>query len=69
MSRHRFDIGQTVVAVTSGIPAGPYTIIRKLPLVGAEPHYHAKSESGTVRAVLESQIAEFTPRRGDSGTA
>ena len=69
MSRHRFDIGQTVVAVASGIPAGPYTIIRILPLVGAEPHYHARSENGTVRAMLESQIAEFTPKRGDGDAA
>ena len=65
MSRHRFDLGQTVIAITNGIPVGPYVIIRKLPLVGAEPHYHVKSEKGTVRAVLESQIAEFTADGGD----
>lgn len=58
-----------MIAVANGIPAGPYVIIRKLPLVGTEPHYHAKSESGTVRAVLESQIADFTPKRGDREAA
>ena len=69
MSRHRFDIGQTVIAIATGIPAGPYVIIRKLPLVGSEPHYHARSESGTVRALLESQIAEFAANGGDKGAA
>jgi hypothetical protein len=69
LSQHRFDLGQTVVAVAKGIPTGPYVIIRKLPLVGTEPHYHAKSERGTIRAILESQIAEFTANGGDSDVA
>jgi hypothetical protein len=66
VSRHRFDLGQTVIAVASGLPIGPYVIIRKLPLVGAEPHYHARSEKGVIRAVLETQIREFTPKGGDN---
>jgi hypothetical protein len=64
MLRHRFDLGQTVIAVASGIPSGPYVIIRKLPLVGSEPHYHARSENGVVRAVLESQIIKLESRGG-----
>jgi hypothetical protein len=53
-----------VIAVAPGLPIGPYVIIRKLPPVGTEPHYHARSESGTVRAVLETQIAEFAANGG-----
>ena len=46
------------MAHTPGIPVGPYAIIRLLPLVGNEPHYQGKSDGGTVRALLESQIRE-----------
>ena len=62
---HRFELGQTVVAHAAGVPAGPYVIIRKLPLVGNMPHYHVKSESGAVRALLESEIRELGPGPGD----
>lgn len=61
MARHRFDLGQTVIVLAPGIPRGPYVIIRRLPLVGTEPHYHAKSDDGVIRALLESQIREFMP--------
>ena len=67
MARHRFDLGQTVIALAPGIPRGPYVIIRRLPLVGAEPHYHANDESGIVRALLESQIREFRPGQQGAG--
>ncbi len=56
MPRHRFKLGQTVVAIAPGIPPGPYTIVRLLPLVGKEPHYQGKSEEGMLRALLETQI-------------
>ena len=59
MARHRFDLGQTVIALAPGIPPGPYVIIRHLPVVGTEPHYHAKDDNGIVRALLESQTREF----------
>ena len=61
MPGYKFDVGQKIVAHAPGVPAGPYVIIRRLPLVGKDPHYHAKSDSGAVRALLESQIREFTP--------
>ena len=69
MATHRFDLGQTVIVIANGIPGGPYVIIRKLPPVGTEPHYHAKSESGTVRALLESQIATFRANARDGDAA
>ena len=56
MSRHRFKLGQSVVAHGPGIPPGPYMIVRLLPLVGKEAHYQGKSSDGVVRALLESQI-------------
>jgi hypothetical protein len=55
---------EVALAVASGLPIGPYVIIGKLPLVGAEPHYRARSESGVIRAVLVSQIREFAPKGG-----
>lgn len=61
---HRFEVGQTVIAHAAGVPTGPYVIIRKLPLVGNVPHYHARSESGAVRALLELQITELGPSPG-----
>ncbi len=56
MPRHRFRIGQSVVAHGPAIPPGPYKIIRLLPLVEKEAHYQGKSSNGIVRALLESQI-------------
>ena len=58
MAQHRFKLGQLVTAHTLGVPVGPYVIIRLLPLVGNDPHYQARSDTGTVRALLESQIKE-----------
>jgi hypothetical protein len=58
LAAHRFKLGQKVTAHALGVPVGPYVIIRLLPLVGNDPHYQAKSEAGTVRALLESQIRE-----------
>ncbi len=56
MVGHRFKLGQVVTAHAPGVPAGPYAIIRLLPLVGKDPHYQGRSEDGIVRALLESQI-------------
>jgi hypothetical protein len=58
LAAHRFKLGQKVTAHALGVPVGPYVIIRLLPLVGNDPHYQAKSEAGTVRTLLESQIRE-----------
>jgi hypothetical protein len=58
MAGHRFKVGQTVIAHASGIPIGPYVIVRLLPLVGTDPHYHGRSDAKVVRALLESQIRE-----------
>ena len=58
MPHHRFKLGQTVTAHAPSVPVGPYVIIRLLPLVGNDPHYQGKSEAGTIRALLESQIRE-----------
>ena len=58
MAGHRFKVGQTVIAHGSGIPIGPYVIVRLLPLVGTDPHYQGRSDAGVVRALLESQIRE-----------
>jgi hypothetical protein len=58
MAWHRFKLGQTAAAHAPGIPVGPYVIIRLLPPVGNDPHYQGKSDAGTVRALLESQIRE-----------
>ena len=41
-----------------GRGGGPYVIIRLLPLVGNDRHYQGRSDAGTVRALLESQITE-----------
>jgi hypothetical protein len=56
MPQHRFQLSQTVTAHAPGVPIGPYVIIRLLPLVGNDPHYQGRSEVGTIRALLESQI-------------
>lgn len=61
MAQHRFQVGQTVTAHAPGIPIGPYVITRLMPLVGNDPHYQGKSDAGTVRALLESQIREADP--------
>jgi hypothetical protein len=59
MSSYKFEIGQLVMAQPLGVPTGPYIIVRRLPLVRKEPHYHAKDDgSGTVRAFLESQLRQ-----------
>ena len=58
MAQHRFKLGQVVTAHALGVPVGPYVIIRLLPLVGNDPHYQGRSDTGTVRALLESQIRE-----------
>ena len=69
MAGHRFKLGHVIIAHASGIPAGPYTIVRLLPLVGKEPHYRAKNENGVVRALLESQIraVPITSGAGETG--
>ena len=61
MPRHRFKVGQEVVAPSGGrdalIPRGPQVIVRLLPLVGSEPQYQVHSTvDGHDRVVLESQI-------------
>jgi hypothetical protein len=61
MSSYKFRIGQSVMAHALGVPSGPYVVIRRLPVVGKDPQYHAKSDSGTVRAFLESQLREAKP--------
>jgi hypothetical protein len=58
MSHHRFKPGQTVMAHAPGVPVGPYVIIRLLRPVGNDPHYQGRSDAGTIRALLESQITE-----------
>jgi hypothetical protein len=64
MPRHRFKLGQSVTAHSPGIPPGPYTITRLLPLVGKEPHYEGRSENGVVRALLEAQIKAVQVKSG-----
>ncbi len=64
MPHHRFKLGQTVVAHAPGIPEGPYTIVRLLPLVGKDPSYQGKSDDGVVRALLESQITAVPQSSG-----
>jgi hypothetical protein len=66
MPYHRFKVGQTVVAPSGVrdalIPRGPYVIVRLLPPMDDEPHYHVKSAAdGHERALLESQIRPVTP--------
>jgi hypothetical protein len=61
MPRHRFKVGQEVVALSGGrdalIPRGPQVIVRLLPLVGREPQYQVHSTAdGHDRVVLEGQI-------------
>jgi hypothetical protein len=51
-----------VTARVLGIPVGPYVITRLLPLVGNDPHYQGKSDAGTVRALLASEIRELEAR-------
>jgi hypothetical protein len=61
MPRHRFKVGQKVVAPSGGrdalISRGPQVIVRLLPLVGRDPQYQVHSTvDGHDRVVLESQI-------------
>jgi hypothetical protein len=68
MPHYRFKLGQTVVAHAPGVPGvpvGPYVIIRLLPLVRNDPHYQGKSEEGTIRALVESQIRTARPGAPD----
>jgi hypothetical protein len=65
MPHYRFKLGQTVVAHAPGGPVGPYVIIRLLPLVRNDPHYQGKSEEGTIRALVESQIRTARPGAPD----
>src|SRR3954463_82571 len=59
--RHRFAVGQTVVAPVAGphslVPRGPYVITRLLPIQDGEPSYRVRSEAdGHERALRESQL-------------
>ena len=65
MPHYRFKLGQTVVAHVPGVPVGPYVIIRLIPLVRNDPHYQGKSEEGTIRALVESQIRTARPGAPD----
>jgi hypothetical protein len=57
MTSHRFTIGQTVAANGLGIPAGPYRIVRLLPLAEGVPQYRAKSMvDDHERALAESDL-------------
>jgi hypothetical protein len=85
MPRHRFKVGQMVVAPSGGrdalIPRGPQVIVRLLPLVGRDPQYQVHSTvDGHDRVVLESQIMlieerpapvvqKVAPKKSTSGVA
>lgn len=61
MPRHRFEVGQTVVAPVAGphslVPGGPYIVLRLLPIQDGEPGYRVRSEvDGHERVLQESQI-------------
>ena len=61
MLRHRFIVGQKVVAPVTGphslVPHGPYVITRLLPVQDGEPGYRVRSElDGHERALSEGQI-------------
>ena len=68
-SSYRYQIGQTVMAHALGVLTGPYVIIRRLPLVGRDPQYHAKSDGGTIRALLQSQIRDIEPTAANEDAA
>ena len=72
MPGHRFKVGQTVVAPSSGphalIPRGPHVIVRLLPQAGGEPQYRIRSTvDGLERVVLEGIIvrADEWPRKDE----
>ena len=61
MPRHRFEVGQKVMAPGAGphalIPRGPYVVVRLLPIQDGDPGYRVRSEvDGHERALIESQI-------------
>ena len=61
MPRHRFKVGQKVMAPVSGphslAPRGPYVVTRLLPIQDGELTYRVRSElDGHERALRESQI-------------
>ena len=61
MPRHRFDVGQKVVAPVAGphslVPPGPYVVVRLLPIQDGEPGYHVRSEVDRhERSLMESRI-------------
>ena len=61
MPRHRFEVGQKVVAPVAGpqslVPPGPYVVVRLLPIQDGEPGYHVRSEvDGHERSLMESRL-------------
>ena len=61
---HRYALGDLVVGRSLAVPPGPYRIVRLLPSVDGEPHYHGRSTvDGHQRALMEGQIkaAETKP--------
>jgi hypothetical protein len=66
MPRHRYEVGQRVVAPGAGpraqIPRGPYVVVRQLPVQDGEPWYHLRSEvDGHQRVLAESEIRAVLP--------
>jgi hypothetical protein len=54
---HRYAVGDLVMGRSLAVPPGPYLIVRLLPPVASEPHYHGRSTvDGHHRALLEGQI-------------
>lgn len=54
---HRYALGDLVVGRSLAVPPGPYLIVRLLPGVAGEPHYHGRSTvDGHQRALMEGQI-------------
>ena len=54
---HRYRLGDLVAVHTPSVPPGPYRIVRLLPPVAGEPHYHGQSMGdGHHRALTEGQL-------------
>ena len=54
---HRYALGDLVVGRSLAVPPGPYLIVRLLPPVAGEPHYHGRSTvDAHQRVLMEGQV-------------
>jgi hypothetical protein len=69
MSKHRFQIGETVIATAYGAPPGPYSITRQLPANHGELSYRGKSLLDNHERALAENVIRLQQSKPPANTA